>query len=101
MRSATSHQCAGFDIVLITFDAVKSKEVTTALDSKGYAILGKTVSQGGWYSSRTGSLGSQSCTLHGMDWSRNSKGQGGDCFEWEKKMKGWLSSHVFCSISRN
>ena len=40
----TAGKCAGFDVVLTTYDAIKSKEVTVPVDSSGCAILGSSSS---------------------------------------------------------
>mmetsp|Transcript_17058 Transcript_17058/g.30939 ORF Transcript_17058/g.30939 Transcript_17058/m.30939 type:complete len:1118 (+) Transcript_17058:283-3636(+) len=82
----TAGKCAGFDVVLTTYDAIKSKEVTIAVDSAGCAILGSSGGgssnkDDGWFSSRGGSgtqsggvAAPQKChqlsVLHRMSWFR-------------------------------
>jgi hypothetical protein len=75
-RKATANRCAGYDVVLTTFDAIKSKDIATPLDSKGHAIIHEKVGvQDGWFSSR--SSGSQPAgrveqlsVLHQINWRR-------------------------------
>ena len=74
-RTATANRCAGHDIVVTTFDALKSKDIATPLDSNGHVVHGKIGFQDGWYSARSG--GSQSSgrceqlsVLHQIDWRR-------------------------------
>lgn len=77
-RPKTAVRCAGFDIVLTTFDAIKSKEVTVPVDDRGRAMMGKSSFENGWYSSRcvAGSMvpQPQACEqlsiLHQMKWFR-------------------------------
>lgn len=84
-------KCAGFDVVLTTYDSIKSKEVTIPVDSDGCAILqskleagrrkidGNGDDGGGWFTSRTSGTQSgrshpQQChqlsILHRMSWYR-------------------------------
>jgi len=85
----TAGKCAGFDVVLTTYDAIKSKEVTVPVDSAGCAILGSNASsngkggEDGWLTCRGGSGNTQSdggvsapqkchqlSALHRMSWFR-------------------------------
>eukprot|EP00978_Attheya_sp_CCMP212_P021910 scaffold64441_cov45-Attheya_sp.AAC.1 len=77
-RAGIATRCAGFDIVLTTFDAIKSKDLTMPLDLNGRALLQTTASENGWFSSRiepdTGAPRPQSClpvsVLHKLLWHR-------------------------------
>jgi hypothetical protein len=77
-RAGIATRCAGFDIVLTTFDAIKSKDLTMPLDLNGRALLKTTASEDGWFSSRiepdTGAPRPQSClpvsVLHKLLWHR-------------------------------
>ena len=78
----TAGKCAGFDVVLTTYDSIKTKEVTVPVDANGCAILGGTnrnTDNDGWLSSRdagtqTGASAKQKChqlsVLHRMSWFR-------------------------------
>ena len=44
-----------FDIILTTFDALKSPDTAIAVDEVGKAILGPSRSSEGWYDSRASS----------------------------------------------
>ena len=72
-RSKTALKCAGFDVILTTYDAIKTREKSIALDGRGRAVT-KDGSQDGWYSSRScESRPEKSETLsvlHGMKWHR-------------------------------
>lgn len=74
-RAATANRCAGYDVVVTTFDALKSKDIATPLDSNGHAIHEKIGFQDGWYSARSsGSETSGRCeqlsVLHQISWRR-------------------------------
>jgi len=74
-RTATANRCAGYDIVVTTFDAIKSKDVTTPLDSKGHVIHEKIGFENGWFSARSsGSQAPGRCeqlsVLHQINWRR-------------------------------
>jgi hypothetical protein len=63
-RPSTAKRCAMFDVVLTTFDAIKSPDIATPIDDLGYAISNKYTRSQGWYSSRTASqssVGPQKC----------------------------------------
>lgn len=79
----TAGKCAGFDVVLTTYDSMKTKEVTVPVDSSGCAILGgssRNSGDDGWFISRgpggtqSGVLSPQKChqlsVLHRMSWFR-------------------------------
>jgi hypothetical protein len=84
--ATTGSKCAGFDVVLTTYDALKSKEVTVPVDADGRAILRSKAEggdgdadDGGWLTSRgsgtqTGVSAPQKChqlsVLHRMAWYR-------------------------------
>ena len=81
--SSTAGKCAGFDVVLTTYDSIKTKEVTIPVDASGCAILGgprsTSKSNDGWLSAReagtkTGDSAQQKChqfsVLHRMSWHR-------------------------------
>ena len=78
----TAAKCAGFDVVISTYDAVKTKEVTIPVDARGCAILGsngRSDNDEGWLASRasgaqTGASAQQKClplsVLHRLCWCR-------------------------------
>jgi hypothetical protein len=78
----TAGKCAGFDVVLTTYDSMKTAEATIPVDSTGLAILGgKATSNGddGWFTSRdmmtqSGPAAKQKCfqlsVLLRMSWFR-------------------------------
>jgi len=72
-RSKMAGKCAGFQVVLTTYDALKSKESPFALDEIGRAVYDRSGSQGGWMASRSQS-NRQSCehlsVLHQLVWHR-------------------------------
>lgn len=86
--ASAAGKASGFDIVLTTYDSLKTKEVTVPLDASGRAILGGTGRRGGasgddgdggWLTSRdagtqSGSSAPQKCqqlsVLHRMSWFR-------------------------------
>ena len=72
-RSKIAGKCAGFQVVLTTYDALKAKESSYALDDIGRAIYDDSGSQGGWMTSRSQS-NRQSCehlsVLHQLTWHR-------------------------------
>jgi len=74
-HSKTALKCAGFDVVLTTFDAIKAKEAATSVNEQG-RVLFRTESQGGWLASRScdGDTKPKRCEvlsiLHGMAWHR-------------------------------
>lgn len=52
-RAATASECATFDIVITTFDALKGLDSTVQMDDSGHVILGEEAeSQGGWMTKR-------------------------------------------------
>ena len=72
-RSKIAGKCAGFQVVLTTYDALKAKESAYALDEIGRAVYDDSGSQGGWMASRSQST-RQSCehlsVLHQLTWHR-------------------------------
>jgi len=81
--ASTAGKCAGYDIVLTTYDSLKTKEVTIPVDSSGISILGgpssHSKSNDGWLTSRdagtqSGASAKQKChqmsVLHRMSWHR-------------------------------
>jgi len=81
--ASTAGKCAGYDIVLTTYDSLKTKEVTIPVDSSGVSILGgpssHSKSNDGWLTSRdagtqSGASAKQKChqmsVLHRMSWHR-------------------------------
>jgi hypothetical protein len=72
----SAKKCAKYDVVLTTFDAMKSADVTTGVDDNGFALTKKVDVEGGWYSSRSSSQSSavkhckQLSVLHQVDWRR-------------------------------
>mmetsp|Transcript_7379 Transcript_7379/g.16104 ORF Transcript_7379/g.16104 Transcript_7379/m.16104 type:complete len:1382 (-) Transcript_7379:151-4296(-) len=72
-RSKTAGKCAGFQIVITTYDALKCRESSFALDELGRAVVHEESSQGGWMASRSQSR-PLSCehlsVLHQLIWHR-------------------------------
>ncbi|KAL3806715.1 hypothetical protein ACHAXA_006528 [Cyclostephanos tholiformis] len=77
-------KCAGFDVVLTTYDSIRTKEATIPVDSMGRAILRGSVSMSneddGWLTSRgsgtqSGPSAPQKClqlsALHRLSWFRS------------------------------
>ena len=69
-------KCCGYDIVLTTYDSLKTKEVTLNLDDSG-RIAKSTNSHGGWMTTKTASSGKESdrsskvlSRLHHIEWTR-------------------------------
>jgi hypothetical protein len=91
----TAGKCAGFDVVLTTFDSIRNKEATIPVESTGRAILGGSVPSNdddGWFTSRgvgtqSGPSAPQKClqlsVLHRLSWFRvifiDILGQKGQC----------------------
>ena len=74
-RTSIASRCAGYDIVVTTFDAIKSKDIAIPLDSAGHVILEKIGFQDGWYSARSGGRDApdrceQLSVLHQITWRR-------------------------------
>jgi hypothetical protein len=75
-RTSTASRCAGYDIVVTTFDAIKSRDIAIPLNSDGHVILEKIGFQDGWYSTRSGGSGEapgrceQLSVLHQITWRR-------------------------------
>ncbi len=73
---AFAAKCAGYDVVLSTYDAVKTKEVTVPVDSFGYAALGaseQSNNNDGWLASRVSGTSAkclQLSVLHRLCWCR-------------------------------
>jgi hypothetical protein len=55
IRKSTADKAAAHDVVLTTFDALKSPDVAIPMDEFGHAIVGSVDSSKGWYSSRSAS----------------------------------------------
>lgn len=72
-RLTMASKCAGFDIILTTFDAIKAKEVATPVDDDGH-VMTTGANETGWFSSRSQSSQQQACevlsVLHGLHWFR-------------------------------
>ena len=81
--ASTAGKCAGYDVILTTYDSLKTKEVTIPVDSSGVSILGgpssHSKSNDGWLTSRdagtqSGASAKQKChqmsVLHRMSWHR-------------------------------
>jgi hypothetical protein len=78
----TAGKCAGFDVVLTTYDILRTKEVTIPVDLIGRAILGGSVPSNeddGWFTSRASGTQSGLCApqkchqlsvLHRLSWFR-------------------------------
>jgi hypothetical protein len=59
IRASAAEKAALYDVVLTTFDSMKSADTAIPLDSLGHAITKNVGRDDGWYSSRTAS---QSCS---------------------------------------
>jgi hypothetical protein len=59
IRASAAEKAALYDVVLTTFDSLKSADTAIPVDSLGHAITKNVGSDDGWYSSRTAS---QSCS---------------------------------------
>jgi hypothetical protein len=62
--ASTAKKCTFFDVILTSFDAIKSPDIATPIDPSGHAITSKVGQENGWYSSRTASQacsGPQTC----------------------------------------
>jgi hypothetical protein len=82
MTQRKSQSCADksihFDIVLTTYDSLKSPDVALKLDSSGFAITARTKAHDGWYTSSSSSQHveqtEQTCkqlsALHRVKWRR-------------------------------
>eukprot|EP00934_Nitzschia_sp_Nitz4_P000107 Nitzschia sp. Nitz4//scaffold112_size70979//43352//45712//NITZ4_005906-RA/size70979-processed-gene-0.109-mRNA-1//1//CDS//3329533277//107//frame0 len=55
IRPTTAERATKFDVVLTTYDALKSADIAIPLDSEGRAIFAAASSDNSWYSSRTAS----------------------------------------------
>jgi hypothetical protein len=78
----TAGKCAGFDVVLTTYDSIRNKEATIPVNSTGCAILGGSVPSNDddrWFTSRgsgtkSGPSAPQKChqlsVLHRLSWFR-------------------------------
>ena len=74
-RTSTANRCAGYDVVLTTYDTLKSKDITTPLDHNGHVVHEKIGYQDGWYSARSSGSDApgrceQLCVLHQINWRR-------------------------------
>jgi hypothetical protein len=74
-RTSTANRCAGYDVVVTTFDALKSKDITTPLDHIGHVVHEKIGYQDGWYSARSSRSEApgrceQLSVLHQINWRR-------------------------------
>ena len=77
IRKSTAEKAAAHDVVITTFDALKSPDVAIPVDESGHAILGAVGTSKGWYSSRSSSQEDttpQSCkqfsVLHRLEFER-------------------------------
>jgi len=65
---------SGYDVVITTFDALKAKELTAAVDQFGVATFDKQTNEKGWYSINNGNNSSRNnimlTHLHGITWFR-------------------------------
>jgi hypothetical protein len=64
IRTSTAEKATMYDVVLTTFDAVKSPDTAISINESGHAILSKVGNDQGWYSSRSASrsdTGPQKC----------------------------------------
>ena len=69
---------AGYDIVLTTFDAIKSKDVTQPVDKQGQSMTQKLVGNDGWYTKDGGGMSSSNphtkclhlSVAHGIRWTK-------------------------------
>lgn len=50
---SSAAMCTKYDVVMTTYDAIKSPDVTVTLDSDGYAINHQTGVENGWYASKS------------------------------------------------
>jgi hypothetical protein len=50
VRASTAEKAARYDVVLTTFDALKSPDIAIPVSELGHAIVSKPVSNDGWYS---------------------------------------------------
>jgi hypothetical protein len=72
----TAEKCGKYDVVLTTYDCLKSADVTVNLDADGYVSTKDTSHESGWYSSRStpsqteGSRCKQLSVLHCLKWNR-------------------------------
>ena len=55
IRGSTAEKACMYDVVLTTYDAVKSPDIAIAVTNSGRAITTKSDSGGGWHSSRSAS----------------------------------------------
>ncbi len=53
IRGSTAEKACMYDVVLTTYDAMKSPDITIPVTNTGRAILKKPETEGGWHSSRT------------------------------------------------
>jgi hypothetical protein len=71
---STTSKLAKYDIVLTTFDALKSPDVTFSIDSSGHVILHLIGCEQGWFESRGASQSSgqtkRLSVLHALKWLR-------------------------------
>lgn len=84
VRLSTAEKATKYDVVLTTYDALKSTDIAIPVDDRGYAIISKPKTEkNGWMTSRTvsGSSSSQSesicpqkckqlCVLHKVNFQR-------------------------------
>ena len=53
IRAATGERAAKYDVVLTTFDALKSPDMAIPVNASGHAVESQTSSNDGWYSNRS------------------------------------------------
>jgi hypothetical protein len=77
IRMSTAEKATMYDVVITTFDAMKSPDTAISVNESGHAILTKVGNDQGWYSSRSASqsdTGPQKCmklsVLHKVNFKR-------------------------------
>jgi hypothetical protein len=77
IRTSTAEKATMYDVVLTTFDAMKSPDTAISVNESGHAILSKVGNDQGWYSRRSASqsdAGPQKCmklsVLHKVNFKR-------------------------------
>jgi hypothetical protein len=71
---STADDCARYDVVLTTFDALKSPDITHSVDDEGNVITATATNSSQWHSSRSSQSNRQECkqysVLHRVSWQR-------------------------------
>lgn len=79
VRQNTAEKATKYDVVLTTYDALKSTDIAVPIDDHGYAIISKPQEDNGWMISRKASSQSESvrsqkckqlCVLHKVNFQR-------------------------------